>query len=86
MTLLRRLIRSTTLPPACDDHQVLSTIRQLALQTAQNAIGFVMNLRADQIEAFWYFSKNPSLERPLPTCNGGQSTSKVDQVLVAVSN
>lgn len=56
MTLLRRLIRSTALPPRCSDDRVLSDIRQIALQTAQSAINFVTNLRPDQLEAFWYFT------------------------------
>ncbi|SPO07409.1 related to DAL81 - transcriptional activator for allantoin and GABA catabolic genes [Cephalotrichum gorgonifer] len=56
MTLLRRLIRSTALPPWCPDDKVLSDIRQLALQTAQSTISFVKNLRADHLEAFWYFT------------------------------
>ncbi|KAF7551131.1 hypothetical protein G7Z17_g5240 [Cylindrodendrum hubeiense] len=56
MTLLRRLIRSTALPPRCTDDRVLSDIRQIALQTAQSAISFVTNLRPDHLEAFWYFT------------------------------
>ncbi|KAH7109003.1 fungal-specific transcription factor domain-containing protein [Dactylonectria macrodidyma] len=56
MTLLRRLIRSTALPPRCTDDRVLSEIRQIALQTAQSAISFVTNLRPDHLEAFWYFT------------------------------
>ncbi|KAI1863196.1 uncharacterized protein JN550_009722 [Neoarthrinium moseri] len=56
MALLRRLIRSTALPPRCADDAILSNIRQTALQTAQNAISFARNLRSDQLEAFWYFS------------------------------
>ncbi|KAH7117268.1 hypothetical protein B0J13DRAFT_652947 [Dactylonectria estremocensis] len=56
MTLLRRLVRSTALPPRCTDDRVLSDIRQIALQTAQSAIGFVTNLRPDHLEAFWYFT------------------------------
>ena len=56
ITLLRRLIRSTVLPPLCTDDNVLSEIRQVALQTAQSTLSFVKNLRADQLEAFWYFS------------------------------
>jgi hypothetical protein len=56
ITLLRRLIRSTILPPRCVDDQVLADIRQLALQTAQGAIAFVTNLRPDHLEAFWYFT------------------------------
>ncbi|WAO94812.1 Hypothetical protein NCS54_01241400 [Fusarium falciforme] len=56
MTLLRRLIRSTALPPRCTDDRVLSDIRQIALQTAQNAISFVTSLRPDHLEAFWYFT------------------------------
>ncbi|KAF5012393.1 hypothetical protein FDECE_1521, partial [Fusarium decemcellulare] len=56
MTLLRRLIRSTALPPRCSDDRVLSDIRQIALQTAQNAINFVTSLRPDHLEAFWYFT------------------------------
>ena len=58
MTLLRRLIRSTVLPPWCHDDKILSEIRQIALQTAQGAISFAKNLRPDQLEAFWYFSKS----------------------------
>lgn len=58
ITLLRRLIRSTVLPPLCSDNNVLSEIRQIALQTAQGTLSFVKNLRADQLEAFWYFSKS----------------------------
>lgn len=56
MTLLRRLIRSTALPPRCTDDRVLADIRQIALQTAQSAISFVTNLRPDHLEAFWYFT------------------------------
>ncbi|KAL6401222.1 hypothetical protein AUP68_16951 [Ilyonectria robusta] len=56
MTLLRRLIRSTALPPRCTDDRILSDIRQIALQTAQSAISFVTNLRPDHLEAFWYFT------------------------------
>ncbi|KPM36605.1 hypothetical protein AK830_g9947, partial [Neonectria ditissima] len=56
MTLLRRLIRSTALPPRCTDDRVLSDIRQIALQTAQSAISFATNLRPDHLEAFWYFT------------------------------
>ena len=56
ITLLRRLIRSTALPPRCVDETVLSSIRQTALHTAQNAIAFVTSLRPDQLEAFWYFT------------------------------
>ncbi|KAH7254161.1 fungal-specific transcription factor domain-containing protein [Fusarium redolens] len=56
MTLLRRLIRSTALPPRCSDDRVLSSIRQIALQTAQSAISFVISLRPDHLEAFWYFT------------------------------
>jgi hypothetical protein len=56
MTLLRRLIRSTAFPPRCSDDRVLSNIRQIALQTAQNAISFVISLRPDHLEAFWYFT------------------------------
>jgi hypothetical protein len=56
MTLLRRLIRSTALPPRCSDDRVLSNIRQIALQTAQDAISFVISLRPDHLEAFWYFT------------------------------
>lgn len=56
MTLLRRLIRSTALSPRCADHAVLGDIRQVALETAQNAINFVTSLRPDHLEAFWYFS------------------------------
>lgn len=56
MALLRRLIRSTALPPLCSDDRVLSDIRQIALQTAQNAINFVTSLRPDHLEAFWYFT------------------------------
>ncbi|KAF5025094.1 hypothetical protein F66182_2795 [Fusarium sp. NRRL 66182] len=56
MTLLRRLIRSTALPPRCTDERVLSSIRQIALQTAQSAISFVIGLRPDHLEAFWYFT------------------------------
>ncbi|KAF4962257.1 hypothetical protein FSARC_9646 [Fusarium sarcochroum] len=60
MTLLRRLIRSTALPPRCPDDQILAEIRQLALQTSQGAINFVMNLRPDQLESFWYFISKSS--------------------------
>ncbi|KAF4123802.1 Fungal trans [Geosmithia morbida] len=56
MTVLRRLVRSTALPPRCDDRAILAGVRQLALQTAQNAIGFVTVLRPDHLEAFWYFT------------------------------
>ena len=56
MAIQRRLIRSTALAPPCLDDYVLSAIRQLALQTAQDAIRFVMNLRPDHLEAFWYFT------------------------------
>jgi hypothetical protein len=56
MAILRRLIRSTAVPPRCED-EVLARVRQSALQTAQSATGFVMSLRPDQLEAFWYFSK-----------------------------
>lgn len=56
ITLLRRLIRSTALPPRCADERTLTDIRQYALQTAQDAIGFVTNLRPDHLEAFWYFT------------------------------
>jgi hypothetical protein len=56
MALLRRLIRSTVLPPKCTDNRVLSEIRQLSLNTAQNAIAFVTSLRPDQLQAFWYFT------------------------------
>ncbi|KAH7130859.1 fungal-specific transcription factor domain-containing protein, partial [Dactylonectria macrodidyma] len=56
ITLLRRLIRSTALPPHCTDDRILSEIRQIALQTAQSAISFVTNLRPDHLEAFWYFT------------------------------
>ncbi|KAI1076692.1 fungal-specific transcription factor domain-containing protein [Whalleya microplaca] len=56
MSLLRRLIRSTALEPSCSDHNVLSSIRQRALQVAQGAINFVTSLRHDQLEAFWYFT------------------------------
>ncbi|KAF7563587.1 hypothetical protein G7046_g536 [Stylonectria norvegica] len=56
MTLLRRLIRSTALPPRCSDDRVLADIRQICLQTAQSAISFVNNLRPDHLEAFWYFT------------------------------
>lgn len=56
MTLLRRLIRSTALPPRCYDGHVLADIRQCAVETAQNAVTFVTNLRPDHLEAFWYFT------------------------------
>lgn len=56
IAILRRLIRSTALPPRCNDDQLLASIRQVALQTAQNAISFALSLRPDQLEAFWYFS------------------------------
>ncbi|KAI5456154.1 fungal-specific transcription factor domain-containing protein [Mariannaea sp. PMI_226] len=56
MTLLRRLIRSTALPPRCTDDRVLCEIRQIALQTAQSAISFVTSLRPDHLEAFWFFT------------------------------
>ncbi|CAK7206134.1 hypothetical protein SEUCBS139899_008918 [Sporothrix eucalyptigena] len=52
IALLRRLIRSTALPPRCADDQVLSELRQLALQTVQSAIAFTFSLRPDQHEAF----------------------------------
>lgn len=56
MALLRRLIRSTALPPRCLDHAVLGNVRQVALETAQSAISFVKSLRPDHLEAFWYFT------------------------------
>lgn len=56
ITLLRRLIRSTALPPRCADERTLTDIRQYALQIAQDVIGFVTNLRPDHLEAFWYFT------------------------------
>ena len=56
MALLRRLIRSTAVAPRCSDYAVLADIRQIALETAQNAMSFVTNLRPDQLEAFWYFT------------------------------
>ncbi|KAH9996751.1 fungal-specific transcription factor domain-containing protein [Xylariaceae sp. FL0662B] len=56
MSLLRRLIRSTALEPSCSDLNVLTSIRQNALQVAQGAIDFVTSLRHDQLEAFWYFT------------------------------
>ena len=56
MNLLRRLIRSTALPPRCVDDGVLTEIRQISLHTAQSAIAFVTSLRPDQLEAFWYFT------------------------------
>ncbi|KAH6881029.1 fungal-specific transcription factor domain-containing protein [Thelonectria olida] len=56
MTLLRRLIRSTALPPRCTDDRILPEIRQIALQTAQSTINFVTSLRPDHLEAFWYFT------------------------------
>ncbi|KAG9257374.1 fungal-specific transcription factor domain-containing protein [Emericellopsis atlantica] len=56
MAILRRLVRSTALPPRCLDHAVLGEIRQISLETAQCAIAFVTSLRPDHIEAFWYFT------------------------------
>ncbi|KAI1336364.1 fungal-specific transcription factor domain-containing protein [Xylariaceae sp. FL0016] len=56
MTLLRRLVRSTALEPSCADRALLGSVRQHALQVAQGAIGFVMALRHDHLEAFWYFA------------------------------
>ncbi|GAO46705.1 hypothetical protein SAICODRAFT_33149 [Saitoella complicata NRRL Y-17804] len=56
MTLLRRIIRSTALPPVCRDTRVLTESRDLARRTADAAIDFVVNLRADHLEAFWYFT------------------------------
>jgi hypothetical protein len=56
MTVLRRLIRSTVLQPKCTNNHILSEIRQLSLNTAQNAIAFVTSLRPDQLQAFWYFT------------------------------
>ncbi len=56
ISLLRRLIRSTALAPICTDIFVLSQTRQLAHQTAASAMKFVSSLRADQLEAFWYFN------------------------------
>lgn len=56
MTILRRLIRSTALQPKCTNNHILSEIRQLSLNTAQNAIAFVTSLRPDQLQAFWYFT------------------------------
>ncbi|KAH8895254.1 hypothetical protein GQ53DRAFT_48780 [Thozetella sp. PMI_491] len=55
MAILRRLIRSTAMPPRCEE-ELLGRVRQIALQTTQNAIGFVLALRPDQLEAFWYFT------------------------------
>lgn len=60
MALLRRLIRSTALPPRCANDQILAEIRQLALHVSQSAIAFVKGLRPDQLEAFWYFSESTS--------------------------
>lgn len=56
MSLLRRLIRSTALTPICTDIFVLSQTRQVAHQTAASAMKLVSSLRADQLEAFWYFN------------------------------
>lgn len=65
MALLRRLIRSTALGPQCSDHEVLSELRQRALQISQSTISFVAGLRPDQLEAFWYFSKLRIAKRTL---------------------
>lgn len=56
VSLLRRLIRSTALAPICTDIFVLNQTRQLAHETAAAAMKFVSSLRADQLEAFWYFN------------------------------
>lgn len=56
IALLRRLIRSTALPPRCSDDMTLSAIRQLGLHTAQAAANLVLSLRPDQLESFWYFT------------------------------
>jgi hypothetical protein len=55
ITLLRRLTRSTALEPLCLEVDILTHTRQLAHETAQEAITFVSGLRPDHLEAFWYF-------------------------------
>lgn len=56
ISLLRRLIRSTALAPLCLDVNVLSEVRRLASQAGSEAVTFVSQLRADHLEAFWFFS------------------------------
>ncbi|KAF2503184.1 hypothetical protein BU16DRAFT_588778 [Lophium mytilinum] len=56
ITLLRRLVRSTALAPLCTDQIVVGNIRQLAFDTAVEAMTFVSTLRPDHLEAFWYFT------------------------------
>jgi hypothetical protein len=55
LTLLRRVIRSTALAPLCSDVAVLNQSRKLASESAQDAISFVLMLRPDHLEAFWFF-------------------------------
>jgi hypothetical protein len=55
INLLRRLVRSAALKPFCLDPSNLSIIRQQATQTAHEATSFVISLRLDQLESFWYF-------------------------------
>jgi len=54
MTILRRLVRSTTLAPLCQDHDILAAIRQAGRRVAEDTTTFIGNLRPDHTEAFWY--------------------------------
>ncbi|KAI5803183.1 fungal-specific transcription factor domain-containing protein [Geopyxis carbonaria] len=56
ITLHRRITRSTALAPLCNDTTVLITSRDSARRTAESAVRFVSTLRADHLEAFWYFT------------------------------
>lgn len=56
ITILRRLVRSTTLAPLCQDADILAAIRQMARRMAEHTMTLIENLRPDQTEAFWYSS------------------------------
>lgn len=56
INILRRLVRSTALAPLCLDVPVLSSIRQQAHETAQQATTLVSALRLEHLDAFWYFA------------------------------
>lgn len=58
ITILRRIIRSTALAPLCRDVNILNNTRKLASEATHAATSFVLKLRPDNLEAFWFFCKS----------------------------
>lgn len=58
ITILRRIIRSTALAPLCRDATILNNTRKLASEATHAATSFVLKLRPDNLEAFWFFCKS----------------------------